>query len=247
MVNHLVYDAFGRVTSESNPAVDSLFLFTARPFDADTGLQNNLNRWYDPAVGRWLSEDPIGFGGGDGNLYRYVLNRVPIALDWAGLDTQRYTLRGSGTFVHIGYGRTGGEHFMDYTWALSYTADDDGCVLFIQPPKIIYSNVRWAADSGSFSFILGLSVTNTVDLTSLIADRYEEVVGRNGECVYLAKKVELEFRWIQRRTLYLGVGVGQLGVGFDMGPSWDVLMDMPQRRTVFVTAPCCCRDKLLQG
>jgi len=51
VVNHLVYDAFGKLTSESNPAVDSLFLFTARPLDGDTGLQNNLNRWYDPADG----------------------------------------------------------------------------------------------------------------------------------------------------------------------------------------------------
>jgi RHS repeat-associated protein len=59
VVNHLVYDAFGNVTSESNPAVDSLFLFTARPFDQDSRLQYNLNRWYDPAVGRWLSEDPV--------------------------------------------------------------------------------------------------------------------------------------------------------------------------------------------
>jgi len=74
VVNHLVYDAFGRVTSESNPAVDSLFLFTGRPFDSDTRLQSNINRWYDAHVGRWLSEDPIGFAGGDGNLYRYVGN-----------------------------------------------------------------------------------------------------------------------------------------------------------------------------
>ncbi|GAB6184542.1 RHS repeat-associated core domain-containing protein [Thermopirellula anaerolimosa] len=85
VVNHLVYDAFGRVTSESNPAVDSLFLFTARPFDADTGLQNNLHRWYDPPVGRWPSEDPIGFAAGDGNLYRYVGNGVLTAVDPAGL------------------------------------------------------------------------------------------------------------------------------------------------------------------
>jgi len=55
VVHHLIYDAFGKVTAETNPAVDSLFLFTARPFDPDTGLQNNLNRWYDPSVGRWLS------------------------------------------------------------------------------------------------------------------------------------------------------------------------------------------------
>ncbi len=70
VVNHIVYDAFGNVTSETNPAVDSLFLFTARPFDADTGLQNNLNRWYDPLVGRWLSEETIGFTARDGGLCR---------------------------------------------------------------------------------------------------------------------------------------------------------------------------------
>ncbi|MEJ5312501.1 MAG: RHS repeat-associated core domain-containing protein [Anaerolineae bacterium] len=85
VVNHLIYDAFGKVTSESNPAVDSLFLFTARPFDAETGLQNNLNRWYDARVGRWLSEDPIGFAGGDGNLYRYVQNIAVLQRDPSGL------------------------------------------------------------------------------------------------------------------------------------------------------------------
>ena len=31
-------------------------------------------RYYDPKVGRFLSEDPIGFAGGDSNLYRYVSN-----------------------------------------------------------------------------------------------------------------------------------------------------------------------------
>ena len=84
VVNHLVYDAFGKVTSETNPAVDSLFLFTGRPFDQDSQLQNNLNRWYDARVGRWLSEDPIGFAGGDGNLYRYVGNRSTAFIDPTG-------------------------------------------------------------------------------------------------------------------------------------------------------------------
>ena len=83
VVNDLVYDAFGRVTSESNPAVDSLFLFTARPFDTDTGLQNNLHRWYDPRVGRWLSEDPIK---ADVNFYRYVGNNPTRCIDPSGLD-----------------------------------------------------------------------------------------------------------------------------------------------------------------
>ncbi len=81
VVNHLKYDAFGNVTAESNPAVDSLFLYTARSFDTDTGLQNNLNRWYDVRTGKWLSEDPIGFSAGDGNLVRYVGNRVMMGTD----------------------------------------------------------------------------------------------------------------------------------------------------------------------
>ena len=85
VVNHLVYDAYGNVTSETNSAVDSLFLFTARPFDPDTGLQNNLNRWYDPSVGRWLSEDPIGYDAEDFNLYRYAANNPTNATDPRGL------------------------------------------------------------------------------------------------------------------------------------------------------------------
>jgi RHS repeat-associated protein len=82
VVNHLVYDAYGNVTSETNSAVESLFLFTARPFDPDTGLQNNLNRWYDPSVGRWLSEDPIE---ADQNLYRYCGNSPVDSVDPLGL------------------------------------------------------------------------------------------------------------------------------------------------------------------
>ncbi len=70
IVNHRVYDAFGKLTSETNGAVDLIFAFTGRLFDDSTGLQNNLHRWYDPTIGRWLSEDPIGFTAGDANLYR---------------------------------------------------------------------------------------------------------------------------------------------------------------------------------
>jgi RHS repeat-associated protein len=38
-------------------------------------------RYYDPAVGRFISEDPIGFDGGDVNLYAYVLNNPILFID----------------------------------------------------------------------------------------------------------------------------------------------------------------------
>jgi len=40
---------------------------------------------YDPTVGRWMSEDPIGFDGKDANLYRYVNNEPTRLADPTGL------------------------------------------------------------------------------------------------------------------------------------------------------------------
>ena len=39
------------------------------------------NRWYDPEIGRFISEDPIGFAGGDINLYGYVGNNPQNFID----------------------------------------------------------------------------------------------------------------------------------------------------------------------
>jgi RHS repeat-associated protein len=74
------------VTSETNAAIDHLFTFTGRALDESTGLQNNLNRWYDAETGRWLSQDPIAFEGGDSNLYRYVANSPILSADPSGLE-----------------------------------------------------------------------------------------------------------------------------------------------------------------
>ncbi len=86
VVKHVVYDAYGNVTSDTAAGVGSLFLYTARPLDTDTELQNNAFRWYDLSTGRWMSADRIGFLAGDVNLYRYV-NNCPLTLvDPCGCD-----------------------------------------------------------------------------------------------------------------------------------------------------------------
>jgi RHS repeat-associated protein len=45
---------------------------------------------YDPTVGRWISEDPIGFQAADPNLYRYALNRPTNLTDPSGLQPPEY-------------------------------------------------------------------------------------------------------------------------------------------------------------
>jgi RHS repeat-associated protein len=72
--NHIKYDSFGNVTAQSSPTVRSRFGFTGREFDSETGLYYYRSRYYDSVVGRFISEDPISFAGGDANLSRYVGN-----------------------------------------------------------------------------------------------------------------------------------------------------------------------------
>ncbi|WP_337175299.1 putative Ig domain-containing protein [Paludisphaera sp.] len=68
------YAAFGRVISAVDAAGSDRTRFTGRVLDDSTGLQHHSSRYYDAALGRWTQRDPIGFGGGDVNLYRYVAN-----------------------------------------------------------------------------------------------------------------------------------------------------------------------------
>jgi RHS repeat-associated protein len=84
-VNHRIYDSFGNLKHEENAGVDLIFGFTGRYYDEATKLQNNLNRWYDPFTGQWLSHDPIGFSAGDANLARYVGNNPVNTIDPTGL------------------------------------------------------------------------------------------------------------------------------------------------------------------
>jgi RHS repeat-associated protein len=85
VVNHLVYDSFGRVIGETNKSVDFRFGYTGRELDAETGLNYNRARYYDPNVGRFVNEDLSGFSAGDANLYRYVGNNPTNFVDLFGL------------------------------------------------------------------------------------------------------------------------------------------------------------------
>ena len=86
VLNHIKYDSYGNVIDESNAAISTRYGYTGREFDAETGLQYNRARYYDSAVGRFISEDPIGFAGGDANIYRYVANSPVANTDPYGLE-----------------------------------------------------------------------------------------------------------------------------------------------------------------
>jgi RHS repeat-associated protein len=109
--NHVVFDSFGNLTSETNPSFDTQFSFTGREFDAETGNYDYRFRPFRPSNGHFLEEDPIGLmmqgeisrhyprwslptennqnlPTVDLNLYRYVGNNPINSTDPTGLYGQ---------------------------------------------------------------------------------------------------------------------------------------------------------------
>jgi RHS repeat-associated protein len=76
IVQRMDYDAWGNITNDSNPGFQP-FGFAGGLYDQDTKLTRFGARDYDAETGRWTAKDPIGFNGGNENLYAYV-NNDPI-------------------------------------------------------------------------------------------------------------------------------------------------------------------------
>jgi RHS repeat-associated protein len=72
VIQQMDYDVWGKVIQDSNPGFQP-FGFAGGLYDRDTGLVRFGARDYDAETGRWTAKDPIGFAGGDTNLYGYVL------------------------------------------------------------------------------------------------------------------------------------------------------------------------------
>jgi RHS repeat-associated protein len=80
------YDEFGNVLQDTNPGFQP-FGFAGGLYDKDTKFVRFGARDYDAVMGRWTSKDPLRFGGGDANLYGYVLGDPINHVDVAGLGT----------------------------------------------------------------------------------------------------------------------------------------------------------------
>jgi RHS repeat-associated protein len=81
---HYTYGPFGEATV-SGAATSNASAFTGREAD-ETGMMFYRARYYDPLRQRFLSEDPIGFAGGDTNLHAYVSNTPTTWRDPRGLQ-----------------------------------------------------------------------------------------------------------------------------------------------------------------
>jgi len=83
-------DNFSVGSQRASAEFGNVYLFTARRFDAETGLYYFRNRYYEAGLGRFISRDPLGYIE-DLNLYQSVLNNPVNLIDpfgYQSVDTQ---------------------------------------------------------------------------------------------------------------------------------------------------------------
>ncbi|MBI5787270.1 MAG: RHS repeat-associated core domain-containing protein [Candidatus Schekmanbacteria bacterium] len=70
VVNNYAYDSFGRIVSKTEGVANS-YTYTAREFDAESGLYCYRSRYFDSKIGRFLAEDKL-------NVAQLILDKQSV-------------------------------------------------------------------------------------------------------------------------------------------------------------------------
>ncbi|UGS42588.1 Protein RhsD [Pseudocitrobacter corydidari] len=101
------YDEWGNQLNEENPHhLFQPYRLPGQQHDEESGLCYNRNRYYDPLLGRYITQDPIGLKGG-WNFYSYPLNPIKYT-DSLGLCVEDLCIIEGGIFLSflLGAGST---------------------------------------------------------------------------------------------------------------------------------------------
>jgi RHS repeat-associated protein len=112
VVNSYAYEPFGQILVQQETITQPFKCVGQYGVMAEpNGLYYMRARYYDPGVGRFISEDPLGFGGGDVNLFGYVRNNPVNWIDPFGLDATNWSNNTGGRRIWNGptNGNWGGE------------------------------------------------------------------------------------------------------------------------------------------
>ena len=226
-VEKYTYDAFGAPSITSwtgQPRADSAygnrFLFTGREYLTTIGLYDYRNRIYSPAIGRFLQVDPLGFGAGDNNLFRYVGHNPVNRTDSDGLF--QFTVAGGdeiGGYVTFGY--NGGQ----FNYA-GYIGAGGGLLFNLNP----YDS--GPHDAGSFAGYIGTGGLGdgyfSVDLTGY-GGGDGNYTTLEGSAFNYTRGVNLDTLTPTQGSISLGegaiIGVGASHYGTPSPPSSSTLID----------------------
>ncbi|AVB18210.1 MULTISPECIES: RHS repeat-associated core domain-containing protein [Pseudomonas syringae group] len=101
---HIVWQAkyapWGLIKQLVVNEVEQNLRFQGQYFDVETGLHYNTFRYYDPEIGRFITQDPIGLSGGD-NLYLYAPNPYGWVDPWGLCNSSSGGAKGAGDWAKL--------------------------------------------------------------------------------------------------------------------------------------------------
>jgi RHS repeat-associated protein len=181
VTDHIEYDAFGTPLSETNPSAGDRFKFTGREYDMESGLYYYRARYYDPALGRFISQDPLGFSAGDANFYRYVRNHPTNATDPSGLAaaTEKGILTTASTAALIQKFECIGETMLEFTIQAAVESAINPCKFSLSTLEIVVDVTSCAAFPASRQLqkiFAGLSVAHRAPLFATLSKNADELI-----------------------------------------------------------------------
>ena len=100
VVNQYAYTPFGEIAAKSETwAQPFTYVGQYGVFQESDNIYYMRARYYDASVGRFVSEDPKGFDGGDVNLYAYVQNNPILWNDPLGSSKTKGILQGDDKYL----------------------------------------------------------------------------------------------------------------------------------------------------
>lgn len=125
VVQRMDYNEWGDVLNDTSPGFQP-YGFAGGIYLPASRMVKFGARIYDASIGRWLTKDPIGFGGGDTNLYGYVMQDPVNFVDPSGLKTTVHLYPGAGGFNHIGISVGNQPSIGNYPGGFFYDQIDQG-------------------------------------------------------------------------------------------------------------------------
>jgi len=176
------YEAFGNAHIDVETVVNNL-RFPGQYFDKETGLHYNFQRYYDPAVGRYISADPIGFDGDDVNWYGYVGNDPINKSDPIGLKV-RFAINNCEMTATVNIGI-----YADKDTQIWFNQDHtrwDDVANMIRRATEVWNEKAWVFDGCSLKFVINVSIDResttfwTVNADNKIKITHEHGASVNG-------------------------------------------------------------------
>lgn len=203
VVDRIDYDSFGRIVLETAVAYGDRIKFTGREWDSQFGLYYYRARMYDPSIGRFTTEDPMGFGAGDVNLSRYVGNMPGSYTDPSGMVAMTEYVFGSNFGKQVENSFAGGAVGAALGYACGYAEGflSSGGDAAIAASTGVEFAIQGAAFGSALGFV-GASQTGWVRFIGGIA-------GLTAGAMFIANSPDLGVLGIRTLCGVVGIGIGK--------------------------------------